>query len=195
MSAVLWRSDVTLEIAPTHLISLGFHPNTWPTRTNKCKWWTKWSTFCRQHFEVYFLDRKEIFIFWSQINKFWIIQWTKVFVQVMAWCHQATSHYLNQCYQRTMMACGVTRLQWVNSLWVTNETRLSIYIVHCKIKLKHDMMKLCIWLQLSSSKRAKYHPAQYWYIYNIIYDICKTLIHCGLVTPYGDIDLGQHGLR
>ena len=30
-------------------------------------------------------------------------------VQVMAWCHQATSHYLNQCWPY-----GITRPQWVN---------------------------------------------------------------------------------
>ena len=34
--------------------------------------------------------------------------------QVMAWCHQATSHYLNQCWQSYMMPYGITRLQWVN---------------------------------------------------------------------------------
>ena len=36
-------------------------------------------------------------------------------VQVMAWCPQATSHYLNQCWPRSMSPYGVTRLQWVNS--------------------------------------------------------------------------------
>ena len=35
-------------------------------------------------------------------------------VQVMAWCRQATSHYLNQCWPRSPMPCGVTRPQWVN---------------------------------------------------------------------------------
>ena len=34
-------------------------------------------------------------------------------VQVMAWCHQATSHYLNQCWPRYMSPYGVTRPQWV----------------------------------------------------------------------------------
>ena len=37
-------------------------------------------------------------------------------VQVMAWCHQATSHYLNQCWPRSPTPYGVTRPQWVNSL-------------------------------------------------------------------------------
>ena len=36
-------------------------------------------------------------------------------VQVMAWCHQATSHYPSQCWPRSMLPNGVTRPQWVNS--------------------------------------------------------------------------------
>ena len=35
-------------------------------------------------------------------------------VQVMAWCRQATSHYLRQCWPRFMLPNGITRLQWVN---------------------------------------------------------------------------------
>ena len=34
-------------------------------------------------------------------------------VQVMAWCHQATSHYLSQCWPRSLSPYGVTRPQWV----------------------------------------------------------------------------------
>ena len=35
-------------------------------------------------------------------------------VQVMAWCRQATSHYLSQCWPRFKSQYGVTRPQWVN---------------------------------------------------------------------------------
>ena len=35
-------------------------------------------------------------------------------VQVMAWCRQATSHYLSQCWPRSMSPYGVTGPQWVN---------------------------------------------------------------------------------
>ena len=35
-------------------------------------------------------------------------------VQVMAWCRQATSHYLSQCWTRSLMPSGVTRPQWFN---------------------------------------------------------------------------------
>ena len=37
-------------------------------------------------------------------------------VQVMAWCRQATSHYLGQWWTRSMSPDGVTRPQWVNTL-------------------------------------------------------------------------------
>ena len=35
-------------------------------------------------------------------------------VQVMAWCRQATCHYLSQCWPRSMSPNGITRPQWVN---------------------------------------------------------------------------------
>ena len=35
-------------------------------------------------------------------------------VPVMAWCRQATSHYRNQCWPRSLSPYGVTRPQWVN---------------------------------------------------------------------------------
>ena len=37
-------------------------------------------------------------------------------VQVMAWCSQATSHYLSRCSTRSLSPCGAIRPQWVNSL-------------------------------------------------------------------------------
>ena len=43
-------------------------------------------------------------------------------VQVMAWCCQVTSHYLNQCWPRSPTPYGVTRPQWVN---------LSMYDISC----------------------------------------------------------------
>ena len=36
-------------------------------------------------------------------------------VQVMAWCRQATSHYLSQCWPRSLSPYGLTRPQWANS--------------------------------------------------------------------------------
>ena len=37
-------------------------------------------------------------------------------VQVKAWCRQATSHYLSQCWPRFMSPYGFTRPQWVKRL-------------------------------------------------------------------------------
>ena len=34
-------------------------------------------------------------------------------VQVIAWCRQATNHYLSQCWPRSLSPCGVIRPQWV----------------------------------------------------------------------------------
>ena len=39
--------------------------------------------------------------------------WWSTLVQVMAWCRQATSHYLSQCWPRYVSPYGVTRPQWV----------------------------------------------------------------------------------
>ena len=33
--------------------------------------------------------------------------------QVMAWCRQATSHYLSQCWPSSTSSYGITRPQWV----------------------------------------------------------------------------------
>ena len=38
-------------------------------------------------------------------------------VQAMAWCHQATSHYLSRCWPRSLLPYGITRPQWVNQCW------------------------------------------------------------------------------
>ena len=34
----------------------------------------------------------------------------------MAWCRQATSHYLSQCWHRSMSPYGITRPQWLKQL-------------------------------------------------------------------------------
>ena len=38
-------------------------------------------------------------------------------VQVMAWCRQATSHYMSQCWLRSLLPYGITRPQWLNSCY------------------------------------------------------------------------------
>ena len=43
-----------------------------------------------------------------------ILRISQHLVQVMAWCRQATSHYLSQRWSRTGSPYGVTRPQWLN---------------------------------------------------------------------------------
>ena len=45
-------------------------------------------------------------------------------VQVMAWCHQATSHHLSQCWPRSMSPYGISRPQRVTYY-------ICIIIYHC----------------------------------------------------------------
>ena len=52
--------------------------------------------------------------------------------QVMAWCRQATSHYLSQCWPRFMSPFGVTRPQWVNCFVLTKcSCTVVIVLVWC----------------------------------------------------------------
>ena len=60
-------------------------------------------------------------------------------VQVMAWCRQATSHYLSQCWLSSMTPYGITRPQWVKCpnylLWHRggNDLPTTILIPVCTI--------------------------------------------------------------
>ena len=49
-------------------------------------------------------------------------KWT--LVQAMAWCRQATSHYLNQCRPSYITPYGVTRPRWVKNSSMS-KTKLS----------------------------------------------------------------------
>ena len=60
-------------------------------------------------------------------------------VQVMAWCRQATSHYLSQSWPRFMSPYGVTRPQWVEC-WAHIRHTIShpivyVWLINCKYRL------------------------------------------------------------
>ena len=59
-------------------------------------------------------------------------------VQVMAWCCQATSHYLSQCWPRSMSPYGVTRPQWVKLRW------FSFYISKCCLENVSHFLSLIV---------------------------------------------------
>ena len=94
-------------------------------------------------------------------------------VQVMAWCRQATNHYLSQCWPRSMSPYGVTRPQWVNStfsvvLYMAKSVTYSVYFITSKSSS----------IQVMANSMASLGH--------------KDLTHCGLVMPYGNRDLDQH---
>ena len=56
-------------------------------------------------------------------------------VQVMAWCRQATSHYLNQCWPRSPSPYGVTRAQWV-------KLRFGVMLMHPLFPVRCTQLQL-----------------------------------------------------
>ena len=58
-----------------------------------------------------------------------------ILVQVMAWCRQAASHYLSQCWPRSLSPYGVTRPQWFNVL-ICVKLISQLIIISYKGKLK-----------------------------------------------------------
>ena len=57
----------------------------------------------------------------------------------MAGCCQATSHYLSQCWPRSMSPYGVTRPQWVNSYSLTGNSNM---LLTCNSRLSYLLMAL-----------------------------------------------------
>ena len=66
--------------------------------------------------------------FWAdilsiQVNIFLVWMWDDLIDgkstlgQLMAWYRQATSHYLNQCWPRSLLVYDITRPQWVSGIY------------------------------------------------------------------------------
>ena len=62
------------------------------------------------------------------------------FVQVMAWCCLARSHYLSQCWSRSMLPYGINRPKSVKdkSTWFLKNTVLALWA--CDISLSTPVM-------------------------------------------------------
>ena len=115
-------------------------------------------------------------------------------VQVMAWCRQAAIHYLSQCWHRSMSPYGVTRPQWVQarSLQYSRDWYgVDPIILRPNHSIRWYNRRFTHFDPLIFFNVLHYSPIQY---IIIVYPIC-IVTHCGLVTPYGDINLGQHWLR
>ena len=64
-------------------------------------------------------------------------------VQVMAWCRQATSHYLNQCWHRFMSPYNVNRPQWVNFNWLTYAFHSIYFMTYTSALWSFVLLWLC----------------------------------------------------
>ena len=67
-------------------------------------------------------------------------------VQVMAWCRQATSHYLNQCWPRSAMPYGITGPQWGNSSFPEQNGHFTHNIFQCIFM--DTKFRIWIWISL-----------------------------------------------
>ena len=69
-------------------------------------------------------------------------------VQVMAWCLQTTSHYLSQCWPRSLLPYGVTRPQWID-IFCVEMFSISGFpsVAHycCFVKLMHTTYAKQFW--------------------------------------------------
>ena len=65
-------------------------------------------------------------------------------VQVMAWCRQATSHYLSQCWPRSLSPYGVSRQEWLKHWKARTRWHSTGNIFKCI-----SMKKSCIVIQTS----------------------------------------------
>ena len=58
-------------------------------------------------------------------------------VQVMAWCCQASSHYLSQCWHRSKTSYGITRPKWVDRFQYTDRVSRKTLFVEGMAPLTH----------------------------------------------------------
>ena len=72
----------------------------------------------------------------------------------LAWCRRAASHYLSQCWPRSMLLHGVPRPHWVNSLWPSDaigrqgtESALARVMACCLTAPSHYLNQC--WLMIS----------------------------------------------
>ena len=74
---------------------------------------THWPTRHNSHFQsiIFKLVMKLLL---GECHRNSLINENSTLVHVMSWYHQATSHYPNQCYSKSMSPYGITRPHWVN---------------------------------------------------------------------------------
>ena len=67
----------------------------------------------------------------------------KEFVQVMAWCCQATSHYLNQCWPRSLRGCN-GNIELISTLINSELNKIADWLAVNKLSLNVQKTKFMI---------------------------------------------------
>ena len=106
---LVWIEHVTLAAFTGTTILLSWYPLINSLAPGKFEWKFRYVIFKR----IWVIDG---WGFSCEIAPVWMsLDFTddqSTLVQVMAWCHQATSHYLSQCWPRSLSPYGVTRPRW-----------------------------------------------------------------------------------
>ena len=109
-------------------------------------------------------------------------------VQVMAWCHQAPSHYLNQCWPRSMSPFGINRPQWVN---VSNHIKLAINTCHyCPasrttlVARRFRVAVICPIIQVPHCIRVFFYFVWFVFINHIFQFYYELCTYCNILDIY-----------
>ena len=81
----------------------------------------------------------------------------------MVWWYQATSHYLKQCWPRSPLLWGITRPQWVKTIYLTHAMQSTLALTHWGLN------KIADNLQLSTAMSSlAWNPSTIFYLYSKI---------------------------
>ena len=109
-------------------------------------------------------------------------------VKVMALCCQVTSHYLNQCWHRSMSPYGVTRPQWVKaplrcSIWSSQPPAAGMTYVEAPAMACHRVIHCLTYVHLDGT----WTCAGGLHVY---YMVCMKIYAWNLLTfpwPFNDL--------
>ena len=71
----------------------------------------RWQLFKKCHIQTCFMNWYFGQFLWNFPNDD-----MSTLAEVMAWCHHTTSHYMSQCWPRSLSPYGITMPQWVNMI-------------------------------------------------------------------------------
>ena len=103
----------------------------------------------------------EIALIWMSVD---FIDDQLTLVQVMACCRQATSHYLNQCWPRSLSPYGVTRPEWVNCISCSSLIKIFSFLFQVSLK-----STLAIFAYFSNNIREYYSLT---FVYSSVTSLC-----------------------